>query len=85
VVSDVPDLHSSFLPHLPLDGVLERLAWFDEASKRGVELAGEFFLLRGMLEETARLNISMRTFLPRRTFSPDSSMASMMTTGSVRG
>jgi hypothetical protein len=45
VISDVPDLHSSFFPHLPLDGVLEGLAWFDETCKRRVELAGEFFLL----------------------------------------
>jgi len=53
VISDVPDLHSSFFPHLPLDGILKGLAWLDKASKRGVEFAGEFFLLQATLRKIA--------------------------------
>jgi len=51
VISDVPDLHSSFLPHLPVDSVFAGLAGLREASNRRVELAGEFFIYEGRMSE----------------------------------
>jgi hypothetical protein len=68
VISDVPDLHSSFFPHLPLDGIFKGLTWLDKASKRGVEFAGEFFLLQATLRKIACIEDQHTHISPEKDF-----------------
>lgn len=88
MVSNIPYFDAGFFPHLALDRILKGFSWLHEAGQSGVELPRELFLFDDKelaAESTAIQSSETRTFLPSRAFSPDSSMASMITTGSVLG
>jgi hypothetical protein len=85
MVSHVPDMDTCFLPHFSCNSVLKSFSRLNEASKSRVELVRISFLRERLSKDANIVGVSQLTPLPRRILSPVSSMAIMMTTGSVRG